>query len=176
MGHLILSKGHGHIISALVDLPDVRLMIAGSGPERKKLELMAQNVGVSDRVTFLGPLPQESLRDFYGAADALILASSSEGWANVLLEAMACGTPVIASNVGGTSEVVRSPAAGVLMASATAQGVVFGVNQLRSHYPERAATRAYAERFSWDATTQGQLRLFREAARQILPAAALAPC
>ena len=175
VGHLAAAKGHDHIISALVDLPGVRLMIAGSGPDRNKLEARALMAGVAERVTFLGPLPQETLRDFYGAADALILASSREGWANVLLEAMACGTPVIASNVGGTAEVVRSPAAGVLMTSTTPGGVVCGVRRLRSHYPDRAATRAYAENFSWGDTTQGQLRLFRQAALKFSPTTALLP-
>ena len=171
VGHLTAGKGHHHIISALADLPDVSLMIAGNGPDRKILEAKAQKSGVADRVTFLGALPQETLREYYGAADALVLASSREGWANVLLEAMACGTPVVASNVGGTAEVVCSQAAGVLMPSATPQNVVSGVRQLRSHYPDHAATRAYAEGFSWHETTQGQIRLFRQAAQGMVRSA-----
>lgn len=172
VGHLTELKGHHHIIAALADLPGVCLMIAGSGPDRKKLEAGAKHAGVADRVSFLGPLPQESLREYYGAADALVLASSREGWANVLLEAMACGIPAVASNVGGTAEVVRSPAAGVLMSSVSAHGVVEGVRRLRAHYPEHAATRAYAEGYSWRETTQGQIRLFRQASQQDLPAVA----
>lgn len=169
VGHLVQPKGHDQIISALIDLPGVRLMIAGSGSDRTRLVARAQAAGVADRVTFLGPLRQESLREYYGAADALVLASSREGWANVLLEAMACGTPVIASNVGGTAEVVRGAAAGVLMSSVSPHGVVCGVRELRSQYPDHAATRAYAEGFSWDETTKGQIRLFRQVARQVLP-------
>jgi teichuronic acid biosynthesis glycosyltransferase TuaC len=96
----------------------------------------------------------------YSAADALVLASSREGWANVLLESMACGTPVVASRVWGTPEVVAAPEAGVLMAQRTVQGVADAVNALRTHYPDRRATRRYAERFSWDATTAGQLAVF----------------
>jgi glycosyltransferase involved in cell wall biosynthesis len=169
VGYLDPRKGHEHIIHALPQLSDARLMIAGSGPDRKKLEAQAQAIGVADRVTFLGPLPQEILRDYYGAADALVLASSREGWANVLLEAMACGTPVIASNVWGTPEVVRSPAAGVLMNARTPDGVAEGVRQLRANYPDHAATRAYAEQFSWADTTRGQIRLFHQAAERRLP-------
>lgn len=164
VGHLDPRKGHDHIIAALPALPDVRLMIAGSGPDLKKLQALAATMGVADRVAFLGAMPQDRLRGYYGAADALVLASSREGWANVLLEAMACGTPVVASNVWGTPEVVQIPAAGVLMTSLTPQGVVDGVRRLRAAYPDHAATRAYAERFSWADTTRGQIRLFHQAA------------
>ena len=75
---------------------------------------------------------------------------------------MACGTPVVASRVYGTPEVVASPDAGVLMAERSYQGVADAVNALRANYPDRAATRRYAERFSWDDTTDGQLRLFEQ--------------
>lgn len=172
VGHLDPRKGHDLIISALPSLPDVRLLIAGSGPEMKKLQELARNIGVADRVAFLGAMPQEQLRNYYGVADALVLASSREGWANVLLEAMACGTPVVATNVWGTPEVVQTPVAGVLMSSRTAHGVAMGVRQLRARYPDRAATRAYAEGFSWASTTRGQIRLFQQAASPAAPVAA----
>lgn len=162
VGNLIPLKGHDLVIDALRRLPGVRLLIAGKGPERQALEAQAQALQVADRVRFLGALPQEELRNYYGAADALVLASSREGWANVLLEAMACGTPVIASRVWGTPEVVASPEAGVLMETRSAEGVAQAVRQLRTAYPDRSATRRYAEGFSWDETTAGQVRLFRE--------------
>jgi teichuronic acid biosynthesis glycosyltransferase TuaC len=119
-------------------------------------------LGVSDRVRFLGSVNQERLRVIYNAVDALVLASSREGWANVLLEAMACGTPVVASNVWGTPEVVTAPEAGILMPSLDEAGVVAGVRQLLAAPPRRSDTRRYAEGFDWDMTTQGQLTLFRK--------------
>jgi len=162
VGHLIERKGHHHVIRALADLPGVSLLIAGDGPERSALEALGRELGVLDRVRFLGVLDQSALCDVYNCADALVLASSREGWANVLLEAMACGTPVIASAVWGTPEVVASPAAGRLMQSLDAPGVVNALTLLRQAPPDRAATRRYAEGFDWQATTDGQLRLFRE--------------
>jgi teichuronic acid biosynthesis glycosyltransferase TuaC len=162
VGLLEARKGHDVIIQAMPQLTDVKLLIAGSGPDRRKLEELAQQLGVANRVTFLGPVPQTELRNYYGAADALVLASSREGWANVLLESMACGTPVIASNVWGTPEVVASPDAGVLMSERTPQGVADAVQALRAHYPDHTATRRYAEKFSWDDTTQGQIDLFEK--------------
>lgn len=160
VGLLEPRKGHELIIQAMPEMPDAELLIAGSGPDRQKLESLARDLGVDQRVRFLGPRPQQELREYYGAADALVLASSREGWANVLLESMACGTPVVASNVWGTPEVVASPDAGVLMKERTPRGIVDAVKTLRDHYPSHDATRRYAEQFSWDATTQGQLDLF----------------
>jgi teichuronic acid biosynthesis glycosyltransferase TuaC len=160
VGHLVPVKAQDLIIGALPLLPSVRLVLAGDGPDRMKLETLARELKVSERVTFLGAVPQAQLRNHYGAADALVLSSSREGWANVLLEAMACGTPVVASRVYGTPEVVAAPEAGVLMHERSYQGVADAVNALRAHYPDRGATRRYAERFSWDDTTSGQLHLF----------------
>jgi len=162
VGYLIPRKAHHLIIEALPALPGTRLLIAGEGPEKENLTRLAQDLGVANRVTMLGALPQTELRNYYGAVDALVLASSREGWANVLLESMACGTPVVASNVWGTPEVVASPAAGVLMEERTARGVAQAVERLRAHYPEHAATRAYAEGFSWDDTTHRQIALFQQ--------------
>ena len=160
VGLLDPRKAHDLIIKALPSLPEVDLLIAGTGPEKKNLEQLAQELGVADRVTLLGPVPQTELKTYYNAADALVLASSREGWANVLLEAMACGTPVVASNVWGTPEVVAAPEAGELMPERTPQGLVTALSKLRANYPDHAATRRYAERFSWDPTTQGQIDLF----------------
>lgn len=160
VGHLVPVKAQDLVIGALPLLPGVRLVLAGDGPDRAKLENLARELKVMDRVTFLGAVPQAQLRAHYGAADALVLSSSREGWANVLLEAMACGTPVVASRVYGTPEVVAAPEAGVLMRERSYQGVADAVNALRANYPDRAATRRYAERFSWDDTTEGQIDLF----------------
>jgi len=162
VGHLVPVKAQELIIAALPLLPDVRLVVAGGGPNRGMLEALARELGVEARVQFLGAVPQAQLREHYGNADALVLASSREGWANVLLESMACGTPVVASRVYGTPEVVAAPEAGVLMAERTPQGVADAVNRLRAAYPDRGATRRYAERFSWDDTTAGQIDLFQD--------------
>jgi glycosyltransferase involved in cell wall biosynthesis len=160
VGVLDPRKAHDLTIGALPLMPDVKLLLAGIGPERKKLEALAAQLGVADRVTFLGAVPQAELKTYYNAADAMILASSREGWANVLLESMACGTPVVASNVWGTPEVVAAPEAGVLMRERTSSGIAEAVATLRGQYPDHDATRRYAEGFSWDDTTEGQLALF----------------
>jgi teichuronic acid biosynthesis glycosyltransferase TuaC len=161
VGHLIERKGHDRVIKAMSQLPDFDLMIVGEGPERDTLGQLVQHTGVADQVRFLGSKPHQTLREIYGAADALVLASSREGWANVLLEAMACGTPVIASNIWGNPEVVKTAASGVLMEENTPEGIAHAVRVLFANLPARTATRACAEGFSWDDTTRGQIALFR---------------
>ena len=117
-------------------------------------------LGVDGRVRFLGQRRHDELPMVYSASDALVLASSNEGWANVLLEAMACGTPVVATDVGGSREVVDAPEAGVLVARRDAPAISAALRGLLAALPDRASTRRYAERFSWDDTTHGQERLF----------------
>jgi glycosyltransferase involved in cell wall biosynthesis len=166
VGHLISRKGHDLAIEALASLPEFMLLVVGEGPDRDMLERLATRTGVADRVRFLGTVAHEELGTVYSAADALVLASSREGWANVLLESMACGTPVIASNIPGTCEVVAEPAAGRLMKARTAQAIVEAARDMLSAPPDRSATRAYAERFSWDATTNGQMAIFQDICRR----------
>jgi glycosyltransferase involved in cell wall biosynthesis len=162
VGQLVERKGHHLVVEALARAPTATLLIAGDGPERAALERLARRLGVAPRVRFLGAVPHERLPRIYGAADVLVLASSREGWANVLLEAMACGTPVVASNIWGTPEVVAAPAAGRLVEPRRADAFAREIAALRAAPPARTATRRYAEGFSWDATVAGQLALFDE--------------
>ena len=163
VGHLIERKGHFVAIDALALMaPDVCLLVVGEGPERAMLEAQAKRLGLGARVHFAGMVAQQDLKWWYSAADALTLCSSREGWANVLLESMACGTPVVATNIWGTPEVVSNPAAGVLMESRTPKALSQAWMKLVSAYPAREATRLHAESFSWESTTEGQWTLFEE--------------
>lgn len=165
VGHLIERKGQRHTIAALANLPGWTLLLVGEGPERARLQALAAAQGVVDRVQFLGSQPHEALSGLYGAADISVLASSREGWANVLLESMACGTPVVASAIPGNDEVVQGRAAGLIVEANTPAGFASGVRALWADMPKRDAVRAYAERFSWDATSEGQLEVFAQAMR-----------
>ena len=161
VGLLIDRNGHHRTIEAMTKLPEFDLLIAGEGPERARLTALIERFGLTGRVRLLGARPHAELPALYGAADASVLASSREGWANVLLESMACGTPVVASNIPGNPEVVRTRAAGVIVPENSPEGIAAGVRSLFDPPPDRAATRAYAEPFSWDETTAGQLAVFR---------------
>ena len=160
VGRLVAMKGHDLVIDALLRLPQGHLLIAGDGPERAALEARAARLGLAGRVHFLGQLRHGDLPRVYTAADALVLASDNEGWPNVLLEAMACGTPVVATDVGGSSEVVCAPEAGTIIRERSADAIATALQNLFADPPDRAATRLHAERFSWDETTRGQEQLF----------------
>ncbi len=166
VGYLIPRKGHDRTLTALASLPGVTLLLVGEGPERAALEALARRLGVSDRVRFLGAKPQGELPRFYTAADAMVLASSREGWANVLLESMACGTPVVASPIPGNPEVVQAREAGLIAATNTSEGIAEAVRDLLASPPDRAATRAYAERFNWDEVSAGQRDVFDQVLRR----------
>jgi glycosyltransferase involved in cell wall biosynthesis len=159
VGGLIDRKGHALTIAALCHLPAWRLLIAGEGPEHAALLALAARLGVGARVQLLGARPHAELPALYGAADISVLSSAREGWANVLLESMACGTPVAASPIPGNDEVVRGLPAGVIAAARTAEAIADAVRAVG--VPDRVAVAAYAAGFSWDATSAGQLRLFR---------------
>lgn len=160
VGHLIERKGHGLVIDALKTLPDATLVIAGAGPDHSMLEAQVDKSGLADRVIFTGALPHEDLPALYSAADVLVLASSREGWPNVLLEAMACGTPCVATPVWGSGEVVAAPQAGRLTDDRSAGAIATAVTALLGDPPARHETRAYAEQFSWAETSLGLKALF----------------
>jgi glycosyltransferase involved in cell wall biosynthesis len=156
VGRLIELKGFHITIAALVHLPDTELWIIGEGDE-SWLRRVAEDNGVSDRVRFVGYVDQKQLAEYYGAADAFVLASSHEGMANVMLETIACGTPIVATDVGGAAEVVSAPAAGRLVRDRTPQAIAAGCRALFDDYPDRSMTRAHAEQFNWARTARDHL-------------------
>ena len=160
VGNLVENKGHHIAIEALASLPGFRLAIAGEGPERHGLETLASQISVSSRLQFLGRVDQTQLAEYYSAADIVVLPSSREGWPNVLLESMACGTPVVATRVGGIPEIVTLADTGRLMRGRTVADLVEAVSDLWQHLPERTTVRSYAQGCSWQRTTDAQIGLF----------------
>ena len=122
---------------------------------------MARERRVSDRVRLLGRVSQDRLPAIYSAADLLLLVSRHEGWPNVLLESMACGTPVVVSDLPGIADIVGAPEAGRILADVTPSGIADAVRSVLAAPPLRADTRRYAENFDWQSTTDGQINLFK---------------
>ncbi len=149
VGHLIERKDHALAIRTLAELPGAELTIIGSGPLRAELGALAQRLGLAERVHFLGPLPPPDLPAQYSAADALLLSSRHEGMANVMLESLACGTPVVACDIEGVREIIRVPEAGEIAARRTPQALATAIRRLLARRPDRMATRHYAESLGW---------------------------
>lgn len=159
VGHLIERKGQHLLIPAFArSAPaDSRLVLVGHGEAREALEQLAREHGVADRVRFVGAVEPAVLADWYRAADVLVLASLREGWPNVVLEALACGTPVIATRVWGTPEILTGCSAGLLV-EPTEDGLAAGLAALDDLDP--AAARPWAERHGWDETVDGMATVF----------------
>jgi len=122
VGRLEPLKGVDILVKAVADLEMVgstRLLIVGgdkkTDPLAEKLGVLAGSLGIADKVTFAGPVPQSELPTYYGAADVLVLPSHYESFGLVALEAMACGTPVVVSRVGGLKTFVRNGESGYLI-------------------------------------------------------------
>jgi len=104
---LVKNKGLDEVIDAVVLLKDVRMVVIGDGPERKRMEQRAQERGVRDRIDFLGWLPdQRAVMETIKSAKIFVMNSKSEGGPRILLEAMGCGMPVIATPVGVAPDVI----------------------------------------------------------------------
>jgi len=120
VGALIPLKGHHHLIQAFKNLADsyreenVCLVIIGEGPSRKYLQTLISSLNLSSQIKLVGSISHQDLYLWYSAADVFCLASSREGWPNVILESLACATPVVATEVGGIPEIIRSDKIGLL--------------------------------------------------------------
>jgi glycosyltransferase involved in cell wall biosynthesis len=115
VARLVPWKGIDHLLRALKPLPDVRVLVAGDGPDDARLRALAASEDVADRVTFLGRVPRERMPLYFRAADYTVLYSGYEGLSHTLLESLLAGTPVIASDKGGNPEVVRHDHNGLLV-------------------------------------------------------------
>lgn len=162
VGNLIELKGHHLVIEALRDMAGYSLVIVGQGGMKRQLQDLVRQFGLRDRVRVADPVPQSTLAGWYAAADAMILASSREGMPGVLLESLACDTPVVATDVGGIGEVLTVPEAGVLLSDRNPAAISAGIRQLFARYPAPGSARAYARRFDWSATSAGVHALLRQ--------------
>jgi glycosyltransferase involved in cell wall biosynthesis len=154
VGRLGARKGLDLALQALsqVDPPDIEFLIAGTGRHKSHLQRLVTELELDDSVQFLGRVPDAQLPALYSSADVLILPSRYEGFGLVVLEAMACGTPVIGSNAGGIPTAVGEEEAGMIV-----QRTVDDVAQSISYVAEssnmserRNAAMNRAQSMNWD--------------------------
>jgi glycosyltransferase involved in cell wall biosynthesis len=118
-GRLVPEKGHAHLLRALQELRErgvfPKLLIVGDGPLRERIESMVSDAGLHDQVDLVPAVPHEELLRLVRNADIMVVPSTHEGWPLTPAEAMALGRPVIASDVGGISEMIEHEVSGLLV-------------------------------------------------------------
>lgn len=158
VGGLVPRKGFHRVIELLpqlrVHFPELLyLIIGGPSPEgnnRKQLEQQIEALGLHDCVKFMGAVKPDDLPLLLSAADVFVLATSNEGWANVFLEAMACGLPVVTTDVGGNREVVSNETLGIITPFGDQNALAEAIQQALNTGWDRDHIRQYALENSWD--------------------------
>ncbi len=141
-------------LSAEPAMPVVTLVLAGAGPEEERLRALVRDLGLIPRVLFAGQRPHAEMPLWLAAADLLVLPSSSEGLPLVIPEAMAAGTPVVASRVGGVPECVVDGVTGILVPPQGDAELAQGLRIALGRTWDRAALAAAARAFGWDARVE----------------------
>lgn len=186
VGALVERKGMHRVIDVMPALlkryPDLHYAIAGGaspeGNNRAELAAQVARLGLTDHVHFLGALPPDELKWALSAADIFVLATGNEGWANVFLEAMACGLPVVTTDVGGNAEVVCRDELGSIVPFGDAAALQQALDAALTKQWDRSAILDYARANQWDKRVAQLLRAFEPllshmpASAQSAPAAA----
>lgn len=168
VGGLVERKGFHRVIDCLPELlkthPGLHYLVVGGpcpeGDMSQALKDQAMALGLGQRVHFLGSIPPDELKWPLSAADVFVLSTRNEGWANVILEAMACGLPVVATDVGGNAEVVCRPELGEIVPFDDHAALTQALDRALGKAWDASALRAYAEENSWDNRVKALARIF----------------
>jgi teichuronic acid biosynthesis glycosyltransferase TuaC len=172
VGALVDRKGFYRVIEVLPALvakyPElIYLIVGGDSPEgniRERLEHQVKTLKLEDNVRFLGAYPSEHIKIPLSAADLFVLATANEGWANVFLEAMACGLPVITTEVGGNKEVVNDPGLGTVVPFGDSEALLAALLQGLETAWDRPSIIQYARKNSWDSRVKILVEEFQQIA------------
>jgi len=161
VGRVVYQKGFDIAMRALAEIKDLdwKWQIAGDGPQMDSLKALSQELGIPDRVIFLGWQSQADLIKQYQQANLFLFPSRHEGMPNALLEAMASGLPVIASRIAGNEELVIDGETGILIPSEDADAFGIAIRKLMTDVPLRqqmglASRRRVEEHYSWENTAK----------------------
>ncbi len=163
VGNIVHEKGFDLLVRAVALLGGAKLLIVGEGPGRASLRNLALRIAPG-RVEFRDSMPQAELRCVYSACDVIGLPSLREGWPNVLLEAMACGTPVVASPVGGVAEMIDAGAPSALASDRTPESWAQAIRVWIDDPPAQGRVREHALRFQWTEVIDEQCAVYEAAA------------
>jgi glycosyltransferase involved in cell wall biosynthesis len=165
VGRLTPRKGVNYLLYALKKTDNIQCVIVGDGPQRKYLLSLTKNIGLQERVTFTGYVPQEDLKHLYTTADFFVLPSLAEGLPLVILEALATGTPVIASRVAGIPDIISDGYNGLMFPPGDVDALAKTMQKLAYDPALREkmsfnARRTVDERFSWKNVAKEVLRVY----------------
>ena len=146
--------------------PNLQILNIGDGSERKNLEDLVRKLGLERRVKFLGLIPNEKIPEYLAAADCFVLPSLSEGLGIAILEAQACGVPVIASRVGGISDIIKDGKTGILVEPKNPEAISQAIIKIFSE-PEFAQkitqnAKANLEKYDWNNISRQIERIYQE--------------
>ncbi len=167
---LIPRKGIDQIIRALSklkDLPDIVLQIVGDGPEKNRLLKLIRDYSLSEKVQFLGKMNPEQIPSILGESDVFVLASSSEGRPNVILEAMAAALPIVATDIDGVKEIVQNDETGLLYTPGNIDQLAANIARLhediliREQLGKQAHNYIIQNRLLWKETAKKYLKLYQ---------------
>lgn len=171
VGHLVPRKGFHRVIEVLPRLvrryPGLRYVIVGGpgveGDARRLLERSARSRGIAESVTMVGPVDHRGIARYLSAADVVCLPSDDEGCPNIVLESLACGTPVVASRVGGVAEIVNETALGITIPPGDADALEAALAELLSRPVDRERCRQRVLGSTWEAVASSVIGILREA-------------
>jgi glycogen(starch) synthase len=176
ISRLVYEKGVHLIIQALPrilqECPQARLVIAGQGPEADNLKQQAQNLGVADRVSFIGFVADKERNLFFKVADCAVFVSLYEPFGIVALEAMALGCPLVVSDIGGFSEVVKHAETGIKVYPDNVDSTAWGITHALKNpeWVSKLAVKArqtVAELFNWPRIARRTYEIYRRTVRSV---------
>jgi D-inositol-3-phosphate glycosyltransferase len=173
VGRIQPLKGADLALRCLAELPEPVTLVVVGGPsgaegpaELDRLHSLACTLGIADRVRWIKPQPHEALADWYRAADVCVVPSRSESFGLVALEAAACGTPVVAANVGGLRSLVADGETGYLVDERTSSAFAAPVAELLGDPAHAAAigieAAARSARYNWSITAARLRRVYAD--------------
>jgi glycosyltransferase involved in cell wall biosynthesis len=174
VGGLIPRKGFDLLIKAFKILVEdfqernIYMVIVGEGPSREELEKLVSSLGLGEYVRLVGAVPHKELYLWFSAADLFCLASSREGWPCVLLESLACGTPVVATDVWGTPEVITSDAIG-LLTKRSERDIAEKISLALAKPWHHGEIIEYAREHTWDRAALSVFEVFKSVLNGLFP-------
>ena len=157
-------KGLNHLLEALSEIPQARLVMVGAGPLLMQLQEQARQLGLDDRVIWAGVQGHESIPRYMAACDGLVLPSLSEGEPNVVLEALSCGRPVAASRVGGVPQMITPGRNGFMAEPADPASLAEALKQMLEREWDPAEIASTVSHRSWGRpTAKGYVEVMQKA-------------